>query len=49
MLEGLGLKTGIDLQRTVEAGLFISRSLGRTSASKVAQAMLANGQILAAL
>jgi hydroxymethylglutaryl-CoA lyase len=46
MLEGLGIRTGVDLHRTVEAGLFISARLGRATRSKVAQAMLASGEIV---
>lgn len=45
MLEGLGLKTGVDLHRAAAAGLFISSRLGRVTGSKVAQAMLAGGEI----
>ncbi|XP_048780389.1 hydroxymethylglutaryl-CoA lyase, mitochondrial-like isoform X1 [Ostrea edulis] len=39
MLDGLGIKTGVDLQKTVEAGRFISQALGRSTQSKVGQAM----------
>ncbi|XP_061176684.1 hydroxymethylglutaryl-CoA lyase, mitochondrial-like isoform X2 [Saccostrea echinata] len=39
MLDGLGIKTGVDLQKTVEAGCFISKVLGRSTQSKVGQAM----------
>jgi hydroxymethylglutaryl-CoA lyase len=46
MLEGLGIKTGVDLHRAVAAGLFISSRLGRATRSKVAQAMLASGEIV---
>lgn len=35
MLHGLGLKTGIDLNKLIEAGGFISDHLGRRSESKV--------------
>lgn len=41
MLEGLGLETGIDLRKTAAAGGFISRHLGRPTASRVAQALAA--------
>jgi hydroxymethylglutaryl-CoA lyase len=41
MLQGLGIETGIDLQALVDAGQFISASLGRESASKVGRAMQA--------
>ncbi len=39
LLRGLGLETGIDLDRLVEAGLFISQALGRPPASKAALAL----------
>ncbi len=39
LLHGLGLNTGIDLPRLVEAGAFISAALGRTTSSRVARAM----------
>lgn len=38
MLDGLGIETGIDLQRLVRAGNAISQTLGRTSGSRVARA-----------
>lgn len=38
MLNGLGIGTGVDLDRLVAAGAFISGHLGRPSASKVARA-----------
>lgn len=38
MLNGLGIETGVDLDRLIEAGAFISGHLGRPSASKVARA-----------
>ena len=41
LLRGLGLETGIDLDRLVEAGLFISQALGRPPASKAALALAA--------
>ncbi len=41
MLDGLGVETGIDMDRLVEAGRFISDYLGRPPASKVAQALSA--------
>jgi len=41
MLDGLGIETGVDLDRLIEAGAFISGYLGRESASKVARAVLA--------
>jgi hydroxymethylglutaryl-CoA lyase len=39
LLDGLGCRTGVDLQRVFEAGRFISRALGRTPASKVSRAL----------
>jgi hypothetical protein len=41
MLDGLGIETGVDLDRLIEAGRFISAHLGRPPASKVALARLA--------
>ena len=41
MLDGLGVETGVDMDRLVEAGRFISDYLGRPPASKVAQALSA--------
>jgi isopropylmalate/homocitrate/citramalate synthase len=41
LLNGLGIQTGIDLDKVVEAGEFISSHLGRRPASKVAQAVIA--------
>lgn len=38
MLQGLGIDTGIDLQRLIAAGLRISEVLGRASGSRVARA-----------
>ncbi|MNJ04711.1 hydroxymethylglutaryl-CoA lyase [compost metagenome] len=38
MLQGLGIETGIDLDRLIDAGLRISKVLGRTSGSRVARA-----------
>ncbi|XP_069478485.1 hydroxymethylglutaryl-CoA lyase, mitochondrial [Ambystoma mexicanum] len=38
MLHGLGIRTGVDLQKVLDAGSFICRSLNRKSGSKVAQA-----------
>lgn len=39
MLNGLGIATGVDLGRLLDAGDFICRALGRQSRSKVAQAL----------
>lgn len=39
MLDGMGIKTGVDLEKTVAAANWISRKLGREPASKVARAL----------
>ncbi|TKT81055.1 hydroxymethylglutaryl-CoA lyase [Aquamicrobium sp. LC103] len=39
MLHGMGISTGVDLDRVVAAGHFITTALGRPSGSKVAQSM----------
>lgn len=41
MLNGLGIHTGVDLDRVFEAGRFICAQLGREPSSKVARAMAA--------
>jgi isopropylmalate/homocitrate/citramalate synthase len=41
MLRGLGIETGIDLDRLVDTGAFIAAALGRAPASKTAQALAA--------
>lgn len=41
MLQGMGIDTGIDLDKLIDAGQFISEFLGRPSGSRVARAMLA--------
>lgn len=41
MLNGLGIETGINLDRLVDAGAQISRVLGRENGSRVARAILA--------
>ncbi|CAL1574895.1 unnamed protein product [Knipowitschia caucasica] len=38
MLHGLGLRTGVDMSKLMDAGTFICRTLNRKSNSKVAQA-----------
>lgn len=38
MLTGLGIQTGVDLDKILEAGRLISSHLGRESMSKVAKA-----------
>lgn len=39
MLNGLGIETGVSLDRLIAAGNYITQELGRTSGSKVARAM----------
>lgn len=41
LLKGLGIETGVDLDRLIDAGEFICRFLGRPSNSKAARALLA--------
>lgn len=41
MLNGLGIETGIDIDKLVDAGAFISGVLGRLPASRVGRALLA--------
>ncbi|MEJ6000776.1 hydroxymethylglutaryl-CoA lyase [Paucibacter soli] len=41
MLNGLGIETGIDIERLVDAGAFISHVLGRAPVSRVGRALLA--------
>ena len=41
LLHGLGIETGIDLDKLVDAGAFISRAIGKPNGSRVARAMLA--------
>lgn len=38
MLHGLGIQTGVDMSKLIDAGAFICRTLNRKSSSKVAQA-----------
>ncbi|MFY9328140.1 MAG: hydroxymethylglutaryl-CoA lyase, partial [Georgfuchsia sp.] len=40
MLNGMGIETGIDLDKLVDAGDFISRAIGRDNQSRVARALL---------
>ena len=40
MLHGMGIETGIDLDKLVDAGKFISDFLGRPPVSRVATALL---------
>ncbi|XP_033638157.1 hydroxymethylglutaryl-CoA lyase, mitochondrial-like [Asterias rubens] len=39
MLNGLGIKTGVDLTKVIEVGRFICNALGRKTSSRVAMAM----------
>ena len=39
MLHGLGIETGIDLDRLVDTGRWLAALLGRASGSKVTQAL----------
>ena len=41
MMNGLGIETGIDLDKVVDAGQFISQHLGRKGASRAGNALLA--------
>lgn len=41
LMQGLGIKTGIDLQMVVDAGQFISQHLGRKAASRAGNAIAA--------
>ncbi len=41
LLDGLGIRTGVDMTRLAAAGRFISAALGREPASKVARALAA--------
>lgn len=40
MLHGLGIETGVDLNKLIDAGQYMSVVLGRPSGSKVSRAML---------
>ena len=40
MLQGMGIDTGIDLDKLIDAGAFISEALGRSTQSRVAKAVL---------
>ncbi len=41
LMQGLGIETGVDLERLVDTAAWISTELGRTPASQVARAVLA--------
>jgi hydroxymethylglutaryl-CoA lyase len=50
LLHGLGIRTGIDLDRLVDAGAFISKAIGKPNGSRVARALLAKrGDVSAAV
>ncbi|MDP9898258.1 hydroxymethylglutaryl-CoA lyase [Variovorax ginsengisoli] len=40
LLHGMGIETGIDLDRLIDAGVYISEALGRKTGSRVATALL---------
>ena len=40
MLHGMGIETGIDMDRLIDAGDFISRAIGRNNQSRAARALL---------
>jgi hydroxymethylglutaryl-CoA lyase len=42
MLNGMGIETGVDLERLIAAGTYISNFLGRPSGSRVSRALGAN-------
>ncbi|QBQ96057.1 hydroxymethylglutaryl-CoA lyase [Paraburkholderia pallida] len=44
LMNGLGIHTGVDLDQVVEAGDFISKSIGRANASRAGKALLAKKQ-----
>jgi hydroxymethylglutaryl-CoA lyase len=41
MLHGMGVETGVDLDKLLDAGVFVSDALGRMPASRTARALLA--------
>jgi hydroxymethylglutaryl-CoA lyase len=41
MLQGLGIETGVDMEKLMAAGQFICRHLGRPTGSRVARALMA--------
>ena len=48
MLRGMGIETGIDMNRLVDAGGFISQVLGRAPVSRAGKALLTKREALAA-
>ena len=45
LLQGLGIETGVNMEKLLAAGQFISRQLGREPVSKVARALLARRNV----
>lgn len=45
LMHGLGMKTGVDIYKVVAAGDMICKLLGRKNQSKVANALMANGNL----
>ena len=41
MLHGMGIETGMDLDKTVQIGQWISDEIGRQNASRVGRALIA--------
>lgn len=48
LLNGLGIETGVDIDRVVDAGRFVCDAIGRPTASRAGQAILARRQRQAA-
>jgi len=44
LLNGLGYETGVDLEKVIDAGEFITKALKRETTSKVARALLCKRQ-----
>ncbi len=44
MLNGLGVETGVDLDSLIDAGLYISKLLNKTTGSKVARALISKSE-----
>jgi hydroxymethylglutaryl-CoA lyase len=44
MLHGLGIETGVDLDRVIAAGEFISRAIGKANGSRAGRALLARNE-----
>jgi hydroxymethylglutaryl-CoA lyase len=41
MLDGLGIETGVDMEKLIAAGRYICEFLGRPTGSRVARALVA--------